>query len=509
MTEEVRVRFAPSPTGFLHIGGVRTALFNWLFARHNHGTFILRIEDTDRERSTEDSIQEIIESLRWLGLDWDEGPFRQMERKKLYLEKAKQLLDAGKAYLCYCSPEDLEAKRKAAQARKEKPRYDGTCRNRTEFPKGAPHVIRFKCPQEGNVVVEDLLRGNVEFNMAELDDFIIFRTDGTPTYNFVVVVDDADMRITHVIRGDDHLSNTPRQALMYDALGFPRPKFAHLSMILGPDKTRLSKRHGATATLAYRDMGYLPDALVNYLARLGWSHGDQEIFTRQEMIEHFSLEHVTISAAVFNPEKLEWVNEQWIQKSIPAELAGPFEAALIKAGILPEKHDKTLADLIQVIPLLQQRAKTMVEMAHGAEFYFKNVNVSIKFGLGLGFKAEAEVLRDGKVVEEEKPYSSEAKIDEKAVNKFLTPEVKPLFDQLIAGLEAMDEPLDHDAVEALFKQTVEKAGLKLGKLAQPVRVALTGKTASPGIFDVVLLLGKQKTVERLRSAVHIISTLKE
>ena len=475
MTEEVRVRFAPSPTGFLHIGGVRTALFNWLFARHNHGTFILRIEDTDRERSTEDSIQEIIESLRWLGLDWDEGPFRQMERKKLYLEKAKQLLDAGKAYLCYCSPEDLEAKRKAAQARKEKPRYDGTCRNRTEFPKGAPHVIRFKCPQEGNVVVDDLLRGNVEFNVAELDDFIIFRTDGTPTYNFVVVVDDADMRITHVIRGDDHLSNTPRQALMYDALGFPRPKFAHLSMILGPDKTRLSKRHGATATLAYRDMGYLPDALVNYLARLGWSHGDQEIFTRQEMIEHFSLEHVTISAAVFNPEKLEWVNEQWIQKSIPAELAGPFEAALIKEGILPEEHDKTLADLIQVIPLLQQRAKTLIEMAHGAEFYFKN----------------------------------EVTFDQKARDKFLKPEVKPLFDQLIAGLEAMDEPLDHDAVEALFKQTVEEAGLKLGKLAQPVRVALTGKTASPGIFDVVLLLGKQKTVERLRSAVHIISTLKE
>ncbi|MCH8933473.1 MAG: glutamate--tRNA ligase [Nitrospinae bacterium] len=492
MTEEVRVRFAPSPTGFLHIGGVRTALFNWLFARHNHGTFILRIEDTDRERSTEDSIQEIIESLRWLGLDWDEGPFRQMERKKLYLEKAKQLLDAGKAYLCYCSPEDLEAKRKAAQARKEKPRYDGTCRNRTEFPKGAPHVIRFKCPQEGNVVVNDLLRGNVEFNVAELDDFIIFRTDGTPTYNFVVVVDDADMRITHVIRGDDHLSNTPRQALMYDALGFPRPQFAHLSMILGPDKTRLSKRHGATATLAYRDMGYLPDALVNYLARLGWSHGDQEIFTRQEMIEHFSLEHVTISAAVFNPEKLEWVNEQWIQKSIPAELAGPFEAALIKEGILPEEHDKTLADLIQVIPSLQQRAKTLIEMAHGAEFYFKDVVVEVP---------TAELKLKG--------FASYIKINEKAMKKFLTPEVKPLFDQLVAGLEAMDEPLDHDAIETLFKQTVEEAGLKLGKLAQPVRVALTGKTASPGIFDVVLLLGKQKTVERLRSAVHIISTLKE
>ncbi len=470
MSEEVRVRFAPSPTGFLHIGGVRTALFNWLFARHHKGKFILRIEDTDRERSTEDSIDEIIESMRWLGLDWDEGPFRQMERKKIYLEKAKQLLDAGKAYLCYCTAEELETKRKAAQAKKEKPRYDGKCRTRTEFPKGAPHVIRFKCPQEGNVVVKDLLRGNVTFDMAELDDFILFRSDGTPTYNFVVVVDDADMRITHVIRGDDHLSNTPRQALMYDALGFPRPQFAHLSMILGLDKSRLSKRHGATATLAYRDMGYLPAALINYLARLGWSHGDQELFTRQEMIEHFLLEHVTISAAVFDPEKLLWVNEQWIQKSTPEELVDALEAALIKEGILPEEHGKSKDDLIKIIPSLQQRAKTMVEMAHGAEFYLQD---AVTF-------------------------------DEKAKTKFLTPEVKPLFEKLVAGLEGMNEPLDHDAVEALFKQTVEGAGLKLGKLAQPVRVALTGKTASPGIFDVVLLLGKARTIERLKDANSII-----
>ena len=466
MSEEVRVRFAPSPTGFLHIGGVRTALFNWLFARHHKGKFILRIEDTDRERSTEDSIDEIIESMRWLGLDWDEGPFRQMERKKIYLEKVKQLLDAGKAYLCYCTAEELETKRKAAQAKKEKPRYDGKCRTRTEFPKGALHVIRFKCPQEGNVVVKDLLRGNVTFDMAELDDFILFRSDGTPTYNFVVVVDDADMRITHVIRGDDHLSNTPRQALMYDALGFPRPQFAHISMILGSDKSRLSKRHGATATLAYRDMGYLPAALVNYLARLGWSHGDQEIFTQEEMIEHFSLEHVTISAAVFNPEKLEWVNEQWIQKSTPEELVDPLETALIKEGILPEDHGKSKDDLVKIIPSLQQRAKTLVEMAHGAEFYLKD---AVTF-------------------------------DEKAKAKFLNPEIKPLFDKLVAGLESMAEPLDHDAVETLFKQTVEEAGLKLGKLAQPVRVALTGKTASPGIFDVVLLLGKNTTLERLKNA---------
>ena len=493
MTEEVRVRFAPSPTGFLHIGGVRTALFNWLFARHHQGKFILRIEDTDRERSTEDSIQEIIESMQWLGLDWDEGPFRQMARQDLYKEKVDQLLSEKKAYRCYCSPEDLEAKRKAAQEKKEKPKYDGTCRGRTDQP-DAPHVVRFQCPPSGNVVVKDILRGNVEFDVAELDDFIILRTDGTPTYNFVVVVDDADMRITHVIRGDDHLSNTPRQALMYDALNFPRPQFAHLSMILGADKSRLSKRHGATATLAYRDMGYLPNALINYLARLGWSHGDQELFTQQEMIEHFSLEHVTISAAVFDPEKLLWVNEQWIQKSTPAELAGPFEMALINEGLLPEGHGKSKDDLIKVIPSLQQRAKTLLEMAHGAEFYFKRVDL----------KAKVKGTATATGTLEVKKYSHDLQPDEKAVKKFLTPEVKPLFEKLIAGLEGMKEPLDHDAVEALFKQTVEEAGLKLGKLAQPVRVALTGKTASPGIFDVVLLLGKARTIERLKDANSII-----
>ena len=403
--------------------------------------------------------------MQWLGLDWDEGPFRQMERQSLYKEKVDQLLNEGKAYRCYCSPEELEAKKKIAQEKKEKPKYDGTCRNRTDQP-DAPHVVRFQCPPSGNVVVKDILRGNVEFDVAELDDFIILRTDGTPTYNFVVVVDDADMRISHVIRGDDHLSNTPRQALMYDALNFPRPQFAHISMILGADKARLSKRHGATATLAYRDMGYLPNALINFLARLGWSHGDQELFTQEEMIEHFSLEHVTISAAVFNPEKLLWVNEQWIQKSTPQELAGPFEAALIKEGILAEGHDKSKDDLIQVIPSLQQRAKTLIELAHGAEFYLKD----------------------------------EVVFDEKAKAKFLKPEVKPLFETLVVGLETMEESLDHDAVEALFKQTAEGAGIKLGKLAQPVRVALTGKTASPGIYDVVLLLGKSRTKERLNNA---------
>ncbi len=466
MTEDVRVRFAPSPTGFLHIGGVRTALFNWLFARHHGGKFILRIEDTDRDRSTEESIDEIMESMNWLGLDWDEGPHRQMERRDLYDKNIEKLLNTGHAYHCYCSPETLKQKREAAQANKQNPRYDGTCRNRTDAPKDTPSVVRFKSAHEGTVTVDDLLRGKVHFDLAEMDDIILQRSDGTPTYNFVVVVDDSDMRISHVIRGDDHLSNTPKQALLYDALRVPRPKFAHISMILGTDKARLSKRHGATSTLAYRDMGYLPVALINYLARLGWSHGDQELFTIKEMIEHFTLENVTISAAVFNPEKLLWVNEQWIQKMPPLELASHLEPILRQEKVLPEKHGRTLDDIARVIPALNQRAKTLIEMAHGAEFYF----------------------------------TDEVEFDEKAKTKFLTPAVKPLFEKLIAGLEKMNDPLEHDAVETLFKQIAEDAGLKLGKLAQPVRVALTGKTASPGIYDVVLLLGKEKTVGRLKNA---------
>ncbi len=491
MTEEVRVRFAPSPTGYLHIGGVRTALFNWLFARHFSGTFILRIEDTDHERSTEDSIQEIVESMQWLGLNWDEGPYRQTERQDLYKEKIDQLLKEGKAYCCYCTAEELEHRRKMAQDQGAKPKYDGKCRTRTEFPKGEPHVIRFKCPQEGEVVINDILRGNITFDLAEQDDFILIRTDGTPTYNFVVVVDDADMNISHVIRGDDHLSNTPRQALMYDALNFQRPQFAHISMILGEDKSRLSKRHGATATLAYRDMGYLPNALINFLARLGWSHGDQELFTLGELIKYFTLQHVTTSPAVFNPEKLLWVNEQWIQsvdKMSALELAKHLEPILVQEKVLPENHNKTLEDIAKVIPSLRQRAKTLIEMAHGAEFYFKNVVVMAKTAT-LKLTTHPATISVGEFV-----------IDEKAKAKFLKPEVKPLFETLVAGLETMEEPLDHDVVELLFKKTVEDAGLKLGKLAQPVRVALTGKTASPGIFDVVLLLGKERTIARLKNA---------
>ena len=463
----VKVRFAPSPTGFLHIGGVRTALFNWLFARNHGGKFVLRIEDTDLSRSTEESIQEILESMRWLGLDWDEGPFRQTERQEIYSQKVEQLLKAGKAYPCFCTPEELDKKRSEAQKAGLKPKYDGTCRDRSDIPEGAPSVIRFKAPLEGSVVVDDLLRGKVVFDITELDDLIIQRTDGTPTYNFVVVVDDSEMGITHVIRGDDHLSNTPRQCLLYDALDFQRPQFSHISMILGQDKTRLSKRHGATSALAYRDMGYLPDAMINYLARLGWSHGDQEIFSREELIKHFSFDSVNTSAATFDADKLSWVNEQYIQSTPPEELAKHLEPHLVKTGVLQEGHGLSPQEIAKVVPCLNQRAKTLVEMAEKSAFFFRK----------------------------------EVEFDEKAKNKFLTDESKPLLAKVVAGLTALDE-FSAENIETLFKKIVEEEGLKLGKLAQPVRVALTGTTVSPGIYDVVLLLGKEECLKRLGNVIN-------
>jgi glutamyl-tRNA synthetase len=466
MSESIKVRFAPSPTGFLHIGGVRTALFNWLFARHHGGQFVLRIEDTDHERSTEESITEILESMRWLGLDWDEGPYRQTERQDIYSQKVDQLFKAGKAYRCYCTAEELDRKRGEAQKKGLKPKYDGTCRERADQPEGSPSVIRFKAPLEGSVVVDDLLRGKVVFDIAELDDLILQRTDGSPTYNFVVVVDDADMGITHVVRGDDHLSNTPRQCLLYDALNFSRPRFAHISMILGQDKARLSKRHGATSALAYRDMGYLPSAMINYLARLGWSHGDQEIFSREEMIEHFSFDSVHTSAAVFDPDKLSWLNEHYIKTTPPEELARHLEPFLIAAGFIEAGHD--LADIAKVIPSLNQRAKTLVEMAEKSGFYFKK----------------------------------QVEFDEKAKTKFLTADARPLLEKVIAGLSQL-EKFSAEEIETLFKNIVEEEGTKLGKLAQPVRVALTGTTVSPGIYDVILLLGKEETLARLKNALPV------
>ena len=363
---KIRTRFPPSPTGFLHIGGARTALFNWLFARQQGGVFVLRIEDTDQARSTDEATRAILEGLEWLGLDWDEGPFFQSQRTEIYRQFISDLLDQGKAYYCHCSPELLEKKRETARAEGRKPKYDGTCREKNLGP-GPQTVVRLKNPLTGTTGFDDLIRGPIVFPNEELDDLILARGDGSPTYHLAVVVDDITMEITHIIRGDDHLNNTPRQIQIYQALGRPLPLFGHVPMILGPDKTRLSKRHGATSVLAYKEMGFLPQALINYLVRLGWAHGDEEIFSRQEMIEKFSLAQVGKSAGVFNQEKLLWLNSHYIKESTDQELAALLAPFLQGKGF----QDPDLDYIAKCAATLKMRSKTLVEMAEAAEFYLK------------------------------------------------------------------------------------------------------------------------------------------
>lgn len=363
----VRTRFAPSPTGLLHIGGVRTALFSWLYARRHGGVFILRVEDTDRERSTPEAVQVILDGMKWLGLDADEGPYYQSQRYPRYSEVIQQWLAQGKAYRCYCSKDELEEMRNAQLARKEKPRYDGRCRGRVAPREGVPAVVRFRNPTEGAVVVADAVHGNVNFQNAELDDLIVERSDGNPTYNFCVVVDDYDMKITHVIRGDDHLNNTPRQMNMLRAMGVEPPVYAHLPMILGPDGTKLSKRHGAVSVLYYREEGYLPEALLNYLARLGWSHGDQEIFTLAEMRELFDIGDVNKSASAINPDKLAWINQQHLMRLSPEQVAPQLRWQLERLGVKLENGPSLEA----VIEAQRERSKTLREMALASRFFFE------------------------------------------------------------------------------------------------------------------------------------------
>lgn len=464
---QVRVRFAPSPTGFLHIGGVRTALFNWLFARQQKGTFILRIEDTDRSRSTDESIQAIIEGMTWVGLDWDEGPFRQTERIDLYRSHAMKLLERGQAYWCVCKAEELEARRKEAEAKGLSPRYDSRCRSLGITNPTDDAALRFKAPQEGQTVVDDLIKGKIVFDNNVLDDLIILRSNGYPTYNFSVVVDDALMNITHVVRGDDHLTNTPRQVPIFEALGFSVPRFGHLPMILGSDKARLSKRHGATSIMAYKDMGYLSDAMVNYLARLGWSYGDQELFTRQELIEKFSWKNVQTSAAVFNPDKLLWLNAEYIKTSPPRQVAEALIPLLENAGLKAEVSAASQNWLAQLVVLVKERAKTLVEM-----------------------------------VEWVKPYFGEAVMfEEEAAKKFLTPAIAPMLGRLLKGFETIPSFSKQEWEEA-FRKVVEEEAIKMGQLAQPVRVALTGRTASPGLFEVMEVLGRDRTLARLRAGIE-------
>jgi len=476
-TSNVRVRFAPSPTGALHIGGVRTALFNWLFARHHKGQFILRIEDTDQARSTDESIRIIIEGMKWLGMDWDEGPtvqpdgtvkgFRQTERMDIYREYADRLLKAGKAYHCYCSPEELEFRRKKAMADGKPPKYDRTCYTRKEPIPGRTPVLRFHSTDEGETIVRDLIRGAVTFENKQLDDLIIMRSDGFPTYNFAVVVDDVTMKISHVIRGDDHLNNTPRQIQIYQALGFDAPAFAHLPMILGSDKTKLSKRHGATAVTEYVDLGYLPEALMNYVARLGWSSGDQEIFSIQELIEKFTLDSVGKAPSVFNQEKCIWLNHHYIQQADHDRLAGLLLDLLKKDGIVAAGKEPDAEWLKKLVKILTERSHTLVEMKTGA----------IPF------------------------LVDEITMDEKAKAKHLTPDVAPLLTELAEKLKTVD-PFVHDTIEKAFSEIVTAKAIKLGKLAQPVRVALTGGTVSPGIFDVLEVMGRDKSVKRIEAALR-------
>ncbi len=458
---EVRSRFAPSPTGYLHIGGARTALFSWLFARGRGGKSVLRVEDTDRERSTPESVQAILDGLRWLAIDWDEGPFFQSERTDLYRSGVAEMLRRDQAYRCYCSPEELERKREAALREGRKPGYDRTCRNRRDQP-DRPAALRFRAPEHGETAFRDLIKGPVAFQNEELDDLVIARSDGTPVYNFCVVVDDHDMRISHVIRGEDHLANTPKQILLYQAMGYPVPEFAHVPLILGTDKARLSKRHGATSVMAYRDQGYFPEAMVNYLVRLGWSHGDQEIFTREELVEKFRIEEVGKSAGTFNPEKLDWVNFHYM-KTLPLE-----RLARDLRPFLEAKGHRGLDDawIGKMAATLRERAKTLVELVELGSFY-------------LG----------GAVT-----------IDEKAGAKFLKAEALPPIEELIARLEKLPT-WDAPGIQRTFEGLMQERSLGLGRIAQPVRVALTGGTVSPGIFEVLDVLGRERTLARLRRAV--------
>ncbi len=456
----VVTRFAPSPTGALHIGGARTALFSWLYARNKKGRFILRIEDTDKERSAPEYVEEIIASLKWLGMDWDDGPYFQSQRTALYEAKVEQLLREGKAYRCFCTKEELDKKRAEMVASGKKQMYDRFCRNRSDGDPAKPHVVRFKTPMTGVTAFTDTLRGVVATPNEELDDFIIRRSDGGVMYNFVVVVDDADMGITHVIRGDDHIANTPKQVNLYRGLGCEPPSFTHVSMILGPDKKRLSKRHGAESVIEYRGEGYLPDAMINMLARMGWGHGDQELFTREELVNNFSLEKITLSPAVFDKEKLAWLNMQHIKRTPDDKLA-----EMVLPLVAARRPGATKDDLLKLIPLLKERSRTLVEMAEGTDFYFvKN-----------------------------------AEPDESA-QKFLVPHNIAVLTGVVKMVE-QSEKLEHDALNAKFKELAEELSVKMKDVAQPVRAALTGRTVSPGVFEMIAILGKDETIRRLEAAI--------
>ncbi|MGH8012811.1 MAG: glutamate--tRNA ligase [Candidatus Binataceae bacterium] len=480
----VRTRYAPSPTGALHIGNVRSGLFAYLFARHQKGSFILRIDDTDRGRSTNESLEEILESLRWLGVEWDEGPpdpgYFQSNRFERYREGALRLLREGNAYPCYCSAEELDAMRKAAEREHRKPGYDGRCRDRTppdqlasialpDKSAGRNYTVRFRAPKAGETVVNDLIKGRTVFSNSELDDLIIFRSDGVPTYNFATVLDDADLRMTHIVRGDDHLPNTPRQMQIFYALGLTPPEYAHLPMVMGSDGQKLSKRHGATSVFAYRDLGYFPEALLNYLVRLGWSHGDQEIFSKAEMIEYFDFADCGKSAGIFNAEKLLWLNFHYLKQRTPAQLANEVRPFIERRGWTVPGDERWLEKMVAT---LRERAKTLVELTDFASFYLND----------------------------------EITLEPKAAAKFLKPEISQPLRTLTHELDGLGGDFSESSIEGVFQRVLAQFNLKLGQLAQPVRVALTGGAVSPGIYEVIAVLGHDRTLTRLQSALRTIAS---
>ena len=462
--DQIITRFPPSPTGFLHVGGARTALFNWLYARHTGGKFILRIEDTDTERSTQQSVDAILESLEWLGIDWDEGPYFQTQRFDIYNEYIEKLIESGHAYYCTCSAEEVEAMRKRAMERGDNPKYDGTCRYK-KLPRTDNAVVRFAAPQTGTTVIPDVIKGHIEFQNTELDDFIIRRSDGVPTYNLAVVVDDITMGINTIIRGDDHVMNTPKQMLIYKALGEPLPTYGHVPMVLGNDRTRLSKRHGAMSVTAYREMGYLPETMINYLVRLGWSFGDEEFFSREDLIEKFSLDNIGKSASIFDFDRLQSLNADHIQAAAPGRIARDLMPFLKAKGFDTDKGP----DIEAIVKTLNTRSKTLEDMAERARFY----------------------------------YADTVAYEEKAAKKNLKPAALAPVEALAAKLKNLDR-FDEKSLEAAFTEVMAETELKLGKIAQPVRVALTGQTASPGIFEIIEVLGRDRVMKRLDQAIEFI-----
>ncbi len=464
---KIKTRFAPSPTGYLHVGGARTALYSWLFTRHYDGDFVLRIEDTDLERSTKEAIDAIMEGMSWLSLNWDEGPYFQTKRFDRYNAVIDEMLEKGTAYRCYCSKERLEELREQQMAKGEKPRYDGKCRDcNTHYDVTEPHVVRFRNPQEGSVVFDDRIRGPIEISNDELDDLIIRRTDGSPTYNFCVVVDDWDMEITHVIRGEDHINNTPRQINILKALGAPIPEYAHVSMILGDDGKKLSKRHGAVSVMQYRDDGYLPEALLNYLVRLGWSHGDQEIFTREEMVEFFSLDAISKSASAFNTEKLLWLNHHYINTLPPEYVAVHLSWHIHEQGF----NTRNGPQLVEIVKLLAERCKTLKEMALACRYFYED-------------------------------FSS---YDEDAAKKHLRPIARQPLETVLEKLSQLTD-WSIAAIHKAIQDTADQLSVGMGKVGMPLRVAVTGMGQSPSVDATIHAIGRTRTLSRIQQALHYIS----